>query len=108
MGLARRAVTRHRNTGSRRRSGVAEHHGDDVHCGAEIVRDARGVAIVVSTSAVPAPEYRLDRQAELLHRVDWKWFGAERLDDLFKFVGDRLQDLGAEVTVRGHPVGVAG
>ena len=57
------------HAGGRATPHVAEHHGDDVHRGAEVVGDAGGAPVVVGALALPRAEHRLGRQPELLDRV---------------------------------------
>ena len=79
--LAGGGVAGHGHARCRVLAHVAEHHGLDVHGGAEIVGDAGRVAIVDGPLAVPGLEHRLGGQAKLLERIGREGAAGVALDD---------------------------
>ena len=99
LGLAVGDVAGRHHAGRGAFAQVAEHHRLDVHRGAEIVRDPRGVAVVDRALAVPRAEHRLDGQPQLLDRVGREGLAAALAHDLLELLGDRGQVVGGEVGV---------
>ena len=93
-------VARERDAGARVVALVAEHHGLDVHGGAEVVGDALEAPVVASTLAVPALEHGFDRVAQLLLGILGEVDARFLLDDPL----ERLDQLG-EVRRRQFGIG---
>jgi len=80
---------------------VAEHHRLDVHGGAQVVRDAGGVAVVDRALAVPRAEDGRDGLAQLHERILRKIPPRPLADDRAELGRDRLQVGRGEVRVVG-------
>ena len=93
--LAGRGVAGEEHAGRRGRPAVAEDHRLDRHRRAEVVGDALLLPVGPGPIAVPRPEHRLDRQAELGPRVGRDVGDADdraeaRLEPLATRPGERL------------------
>ena len=104
--LPRRRVARERDAGAGVVAEVPEHHRDDVHRGAEVVRDLLLLAVETRAIAVPRVEHGADRVAHLLARVLRELAtglflhdAAELLDELLQ-VDRRQICIGLDVTQR--------
>ncbi len=82
---------------------VAEDHGLHVDGGAQVVGDALTVPVGDGPRAVPAPEDRLDRTAQLRGRVLGEGRAGVALDRLLVGVHQVAQELGRHLGVRCGP-----
>ena len=87
--LAGVRVTGERDAGARVVAHVAEHHGHDVHRGAEVVRDLVVLAVVVGALAEPRVEDGAHGQLELPIRIGRERLPRLLLDDLRERLGRR-------------------
>ena len=101
--LARRGIAREADAGSRALASVAEDHLDDVHRGAEIVRDVVRLSVDLRPWRVPRVEDRAIGASQLLGGVLRERVAGALLVDLLERLDETAEVVGGELDVLGHP-----
>ena len=97
--LAGGRVAREAHARGRRLAQVAEHHGLHVDGGAQVVRNAVHLAIVLGAIVEPGAEHGVARHGELLHGVLRERFAGLLLHQLFVIDDDGLQVFRGQVGI---------
>ena len=102
-GLPGRRVAGESHSGAAGVAEVAEHHGADVHRGAEVLRDAFAAPVQPGPVGVPGVEDRVDRQVQLFPRVLREFVAGMLADCLLERVDQAFQVVDVQFQVTGHP-----
>ena len=105
LALPGRGVAGEGDAGAGVLADVAEHHGDDVDGGAEVVRDPVLAAVDAGPLAVPGLEHRPDGHLELGHGVVREGDASLRGSDLFEAGHEAREVLGPQFGVGGDVPG---